>query len=257
MRKFLPLCFSLALLVPLAACGGGDDEESSSSSSSASASSADEETTTTEEQDDEGGDSGGSNADSEYCDVVDEVIELDEAFGDDDLDFADEDTVELVVNALEELRDSVEDDDIADDYETMIEGFELIAEAVQDAGGDEEAALEVFTDPELEEQFTEFSEAGERIDEFTLEECGTTLDGETEVDAGGFEETEDSIDTGEDTSLEDFADDVEACEDGDMAVCDQLFSETPVGSEAEQVAEECGGEDPEGGHFGDCEEVFG
>jgi len=62
---------------------------------------------------------------------------------------------------------------------------------------------------------------------------------------------------GDDTSLEDFADLVESCEGGDMADCDQLFFDTPPGSEAEAVALECGGEDPGGDHRGDCEDQFG
>jgi hypothetical protein len=260
MRKILALLFGLALFVPLAACGGGDDDETSSGSGSSSASSDeddDESTTTTEEEDDDSGDSdsdGGANADSEYCGVVQDVIDLDDAFGDEELDFADDETVAIVVNALEDLRDSVDDDDIADDYDTAIDGFEAIADAVRDAGGDEDAELEVFTDPDFEDQFTEFTAATERIDEFTLEECGTTLDGSTETDDSSDSSSSSS---GEDTSLEDFADDVEGCEDGDMAVCDELFAETPVGSEAEAVSHECGGEDPGGFHTGDCEEVFG
>ena len=250
MRKFLSLSFALALFVPLAACGGGEDEDSSSSSGSAS--SEEEETTTTEEQDD---DDGGSNGDSEYCEVVDEVLELDEALGDDDIDFNDDDTVELLVDALEELRDNVDDDDIADDFGTMIEGFETLAEAVQDAGGDEDAELEVFTDPEFEDLFLEFAAAGERIDEFTLDECGVTLDGETETESSGSGSGSGSS-SGEDTSLEDFADDVEACEDGDMAVCDQLFLETPIDSEAETVGATCGGRSEER-VSGQCETLFG
>lgn len=263
MRKFLALVFGLALFVPLAACGGGDDEDTSSGSSSGSASSADEDeesTTTTEADDDEGDGGGGANADSEYCDNVQAVIDLDDAFGEDEFDFTDEDTLNVVLDALEELRDSVDDDDIADDYDTAIDGFELIAEAVQDAGGDEDAALEVFTDPELADQLQGFEEATTRIDEFTLEQCGQTLDGSTEAD-GGFEETDDTSSTAgaddEDTSLDDFADDVDACEGGDLEACDTLYSETPFGSEAEAVALECGGEDPGGNHTGDCVESFG
>jgi hypothetical protein len=76
-------------------------------------------------------------------------------------------------------------------------------------------------------------------------------------DTGGSGDSGDSGDSGEDTSLEDFADLVGSCEDGDMADCDTLYSTTPIGSEAEAVALECGGEDPGGDNAGTCEEQFG
>lgn len=72
-----------------------------------------------------------------------------------------------------------------------------------------------------------------------------------------LEETEDEIGGAEDTSLEDFADLVESCEGGDMADCDQLYADTPIGSQAEAVALECGGEDPGGQNAGTCEDQFG
>lgn len=64
----------------------------------------------------------------------------------------------------------------------------------------------------------------------------------------GSDDSDDSDDSGgssgsgEDTSLDDFADDVEDCEGGDLAACDQLYLETPVGSEAEAVGASCGGQ---------------
>jgi hypothetical protein len=246
MRKFLALPFALALFVPLAACGGGDDEESSSSSgsSSASASSEDEETTTTTEEDD-GGD---GEASDEFCGMAETFAEEENL---DELDFEDPDDVEIAVGLLEEFRDAAPDD-VAEDIDLLVEAFGAIVEVLNDNPDDPEAQAEAFA--ELEEEFADVEQATERVEEFTREACGVDISGDsgtdtTEASGSGVE--------GEDTSLEDFADDVEACEGGDMAACDELFLETPVDSEAEQVAEECGGEDPEGGHFGDCEQVFG
>lgn len=94
---------------------------------------------------------------------------------------------------------------------------------------------------------------------------GSDLDQSVEDAADDFEAEEDAGGGGgggggtggEDTSLDDFADLVESCEGGDMADCDQLYATTPVGSEAEAVALECGGEDPGGQNAGTCEEQFG
>ena len=251
MRKPLALVFALGLFVPLAACGGDDGDEDASGSASASASGTeDEETTTTEEEDGSGAE--GAGADSDYCQTVQEVIDSGEAFGE-NFDFTDAEAMEFAASALGELRDDVDDEDVEAAYDVVIENFDEIVEAFAEAGDDPEAQAEIFEDEEITALFEDFAEAGEEIDAFTLEQCGTTLDGETEAadsgDIGG--------DSGEDTSLEDFADDVEACEDGDMAACDTLWSSTPSGSEAEAIAETCGGEDPEGGHFADCEATFG
>ena len=58
----------------------------------------------------------------------------------------------------------------------------------------------------------------------------------------------------DDPALSDLAD---ACGGGDMAACDDLWVDTDVGSDLEAFAETCGGLDPAGGHWGDCEEMFG
>jgi hypothetical protein len=58
----------------------------------------------------------------------------------------------------------------------------------------------------------------------------------------------------DDPALSDLAD---ACGGGDMAACDDLWVDTDVGSDLEAFAETCGGRDPAGGHWGDCEANFG
>jgi hypothetical protein len=49
---------------------------------------------------------------------------------------------------------------------------------------------------------------------------------------------------------------IEACEGGDMAACDDLYYETPVGSEEERIGSTCGGRSEEE-LVGACEETFG
>ncbi|HEY8523690.1 MAG TPA: hypothetical protein VIL48_01920 [Acidimicrobiales bacterium] len=49
----------------------------------------------------------------------------------------------------------------------------------------------------------------------------------------------------------------EACAGGDMAACDELWWQTPVGSNIEAFAESCGGIDPGGDHAATCEDEFG
>jgi hypothetical protein len=250
MRRFLALLFALGLFVPLAACGGDDDNGDEDASASASGTEdEDDSTTTTEEEDEDDGGGEGADPDSDYCEALRDASEAGEEL-EDAFDEGDPEAFEAGQQILEELRDEVDDDDIADDYDLLIDAFDVFAQVFAEVGADPDAQAEAFQDPEFTEQFEEFTAAGERIDDFNLDECGITLDGETESSSGGS-------DGGEDTSLEDFADDVEGCEDGDMAACDTLWNETPSGSEAEAFAETCGGEDPSGGHQADCEASFG
>lgn len=62
--------------------------------------------------------------------------------------------------------------------------------------------------------------------------------------------------SGGDTSLEDFADLVGECEGGDNAACDELYRDTPAGSEAETVGATCGGRSDER-LLGTCESELG
>ena len=48
-----------------------------------------------------------------------------------------------------------------------------------------------------------------------------------------------------------YADDAQSCYEGDLAACDQLFAETPVGSLYEWLGSTCGGRVPEP-TYGSC-----
>lgn len=273
MRKPLALLFATALFVPLAACGGddGDDEDASSSASASASASGTEE----EEEEPSGGAGDG------YCDALEEASEagdeLEEAF-----DEGDPAAFEAGQEILEGLRDEVDNDDVAEDYELLIEAFDVFAEVFAEVGNDPEAQAEAFEDPEVVEQFEEFEAAGERLDEFNLEECGITLDGETAEEAeddGSFDEVEDDIgsssdlelgdpssppDVSEDDllsssgSVDELEDLMDDCEDGDLAACDEVFAMTSVGSPAEDYGSTCGGRlDIEDEVSGSCEAQFG
>jgi Septum formation len=62
--------------------------------------------------------------------------------------------------------------------------------------------------------------------------------------------------TGGDGEEQDFSALIEDCEGGDMAACDDLYYETPVGSEEERIGSTCGGRSEEE-LVGACEETFG
>jgi hypothetical protein len=80
-------------------------------------------------------------------------------------------------------------------------------------------------------------------DDSGTDDSGTDDSGTDDSDAGS-----------DDPALSDLSD---ACGSGDMAACDDLWLDTDVGSDLEAFAETCGGRDPEGGHYNDCEDTFG
>lgn len=262
MRKATPLLFALLLFVPLAACGGGDDDNDGSSSGSSSG---------TEEEASSG------DAD-EFCDQVDEIVESDLS---ENLDFEDEDELREAVDVLGDLQD-VAPSEIEDEFDTVMDFFDLILDNFDEFNDDEnaEALQEEFAD-----EIADFTEATEALDEFSLEECGQTIDGSTE-DTSDFDEVEDEIDDGSSDSGDDSGDqelgDAESppeatedgllgigdmtvdelddlmgdCEDGDLTACDEVYSNTSVGSPEEEYGSTCGGRIDEGVN-GDCELLFG
>jgi hypothetical protein len=135
--------------------------------------------------------------------------------------------------------------DAVDVMEDVGEGADSAAEATEALG---EAFLEEFGAEGLEE----VTAAGDDLTQFVDRECGTDL---SEGEAEGGAVTTAPADE-DDSSLEEFADLVESCEDGDMADCDELFFADPVGSEAEEVGRTCGGRGDET-TAGQCEDLFG
>lgn len=103
-----------------------------------------------------------------------------------------------------------------------------------------------------------------RVDGKWLVDVGNSLDGgsgDLDVpdvpdvsDLPDVPDLPDAPDSGGSADLQDLAD---ACGEGDMEACDDLWVNTDVGSDLEAFAETCGGRDPAGGHWGDCVESFG
>ena len=211
-----------------------------------------------------GGDDGANADDLCEREVTNAIDDLLNGSGDVPEDFDTEREALAVVRAaadgdLDQEVESVEG--FLDDADQALEGVDR---------DDEEEVAEAFEDfdaDDFEEVNGDLLEIAELVDD----ECDTEIVADFTGDTGEGEETEETDDTAdtddtddtavddeeaEDTSLEDFADLVESCEGGDMADCDQLFLETPIGSEAEDVGRTCGGEGDET-TAGRCEELFG
>ena len=221
---------ALFLFAPLAACGGG----------------------------------GGANAD-DLCERSTEnaIDELLNGGGDVPEDFDDEREAIAVVAAA--------DDGVEEEAERVTEFLDEIDEALEGVDRDDDEEVEEALEDLDADDFLEVQEDLVELAEVVDEECDTEIVADFEGEGGDDGEDEETTTTegdgeeptttaddssGEDTSLEDFADLVESCEDGNMADCDQLFFETPVGSEAEDVGRTCGGLGDQT-TSGQCEELFG
>ena len=170
-----------------------------------------------------------------------EVIHLFEHEGDDD-DFPG--SSELEEEAAEECEGDAFEDYTGTDFEESAISILYLTPTESGWGDGDRETICLGT---LRSETVDVSFEGNGED-FLLEDV------EPQDDSSGDDSDDDSD---EDTSLEDFADQVEDCEGGDMAACDQLYADTPIGSEAEAVALECGGEDPGGQNAGTCEDQFG
>ena len=245
--RFRPTALAaLFLLAPLTACGGGG---------------------------------GGANAD-DLCERSTEnaIDNLLNGSGDIPEDFDEEREAVAVVVAA--------DDGVEEEGERVNEFLDQVDEALDGVDrDDEEEVFEALEDEFDEDDFEDINDDLVALAEVVDDECDTeivaTFEGEAGSDADEDEDSgdEDSGDdeettttteaddeettttagddsSGEDTSLEDFADLVESCEDGNMADCDELFFQTPIGSEAEDVGRTCGGVGDQT-TSGRCEELFG
>jgi len=167
--------------------------------------------------------------------------------GGDDRDFvAERDALDLVADAAEGNLD--DQADLLEEFVDVIESVDTDDEEETQEAVD--AALEAAFD---DEELADLAAASEDVKEFVDAECGTNF---AEAAEGDDPVTTAPEDDGGDSSLEDFADLVESCEDGDMADCDELFFDTPVDSEAEDIGRRCGGVGDET-TAGRCEELFG
>lgn len=157
-----------------------------------------------------------------------EIIFLYEHEGDDD-DYPGAE--ELAAEANEECQGDVFEDYTGTPYEdSAILVNSLYPSEESWENGDRESICIAYTSEEVDVSFEDNGE------DFLLADLpgGGDTGSNTTTTEGGDEE--------EDTSLEDFADGVEACEGGDLAACDDLYNDTPIGSQAEEIGATCGGE---------------
>jgi hypothetical protein len=159
-RRVPAALFAVGLVVAIAACGDDDDGGDTS-----------------------GGDPSGSDG-ADFCDEFREVAEGLTSFDDieDPSDFA---------GVYQELSASIGDidppEEIADDWGRLDEAVAQVAAALEGATDEQIQSGEAFT--AIEEEFSDFDEVGARIDAFTEEECGFTIDSvneeETEEEPAG------------------------------------------------------------------------
>lgn len=151
------------------------------------------------------------------------------------------------------LVSEASDRDLDEQVDLLLDAVDVMEDLDGTGISDDEAADalgQAFLDEFGAEGLGEVTAAGDDVLAFVDGECGTDLSSDPDSPAGTDPGTSD------DDSLEEFADLVDSCEDGDMADCDELFLITPVGSEAEDVGRTCGGLGDQT-TAGQCEELFG
>jgi hypothetical protein len=161
-----------------------------------------------------------------------EIIALFQHEGDDD-DFPGEDTLQQ--EAAEDCQGEEFEDYTGTEYSesAIIVGFITPSEDSWGEGDRETICVASVGEP----VDVSFEDNGE---DFLL--GGSADDGGS--DAGGSDDGS-GDGGGDDNTLEEFADLVDQCEGGDNAACDELYANTPIGSEAETVGALCGGRSDE------------
>lgn len=159
-------------------------------------------------------------------------------------------------DALDLIRTAA-DGDLDDEVDLLLVVVDVFEDAddIDDADERDAAIDEALVDELSPRELEELGDVNDDVKAFVDDECGSELADEPSGDDDPVVEDDDPGTAG-DASLEDFADLVESCEDGDMADCDELFFVTPVGSAAEDVGRTCGGVGDET-TAGRCEELFG
>jgi hypothetical protein len=158
MRRILPACRTglsvVAAVVLLTACGGSDGNEAAPSASRSSAASS------------------APQADSEFCT---EAASIQERIGA-TFDESDPSSLSQVLReGAAEIRAIEAPPEIADDWNTLADGFEQIATALADVDLNDPAAQQSLQ-AQLGQLQTELTTASANVQKYLTEECGIELD---------------------------------------------------------------------------------
>jgi hypothetical protein len=121
-----------------------------------------------------GDDDGGGSAAS-FCD---DVTSVDEAFATLEEDVSDPSQFSAIFGEVQSSLDAIDPpSEIADDWDTLTEALGAVVEVVEDIDFEDPEALASLGEEldGLEERFGDVEAAGDRIQEFTEEECGVEL----------------------------------------------------------------------------------
>jgi hypothetical protein len=243
MRRLLAL-LAVAVLF-LAGCGddGGGSTDTGSASGTAETTEGPEDTEPPETEPEEEAmalDEWAEEADAICAESSDAIDELGEPQSAEEMVDLLPELIEIAEGELEAIDELGLPDESADAAEELLdirrEQLDLIQGAVDaiDEGDDpEEVMTDLLTAAEAMDD-----EAADLADELGLEECGPESGGTTEPTTPDTMGTDGEPFTyGDDPDLDALWD---ACEDGDMASCDELFFASPIDSEYELFGNTCG-----------------
>ena len=237
MMKRLLAVLAVAVLF-LAGCG---DDEKADPPASPAATTEDTEPTTTEAPEGLALDDWVEQADEICAEATEQTEDLGEPADIDEIIEMFPDALDINEDEIAQLEELGLPDEMADEAEELLELRTQQVAMLSDAFDE----LESSDDPEavLEDMSVESDEMQadmeELAEELGLEECGISGGGSTDDttpdDTGG---TSEPFTYGDDAVLDGLWDD---CEGGDGAACDELYRDSPIGSEYEDFGNTCGG----------------
>ncbi len=147
----------------------------------------------------------------------------------------------LVVRAVSNAADTI--DEIVTSEDPMSYGDDSALDSLWDSceGGDMEACDDLFRDSPVGSDYEDFGDTcGGRTDGGTWCADSGATDGQTSDEPTADQSTTSGAASayGDDAALDALWD---SCEGGDMGACDDLYRQSPVGSEYEDFGDTCGG----------------
>lgn len=161
-----------------------------------------------------------------------------------------DDDMDAFRNAMTALRDSAPDE-ISDDMDVLFDVTITLVEAFDGIEDDDPAALGRMMEAvaELEPRSAEIEAASANVEDWAIANCDLP-DDFTVFESGLADDPSgsDANDYGDDPELDTLWD---QCAGGDLAACDSLWFDAPLGSEYESFGDTCGGTRPSSS--GGCE----